>query len=245
MIELPDAETCSIFETICILADKANNPLNVNYNLGGWLQKPTFCGWNRGVPMSDCVKKKLSRKLKGKSLPQNRHKMSEETKQKISSSLKERHPQHMLGKKLSDETKKRMSESAKKVVHTDEWNKKVGDAQRGVPKSKESVEKMRQSLKGKKRSPEAVEKSAEAMRGCTWWTDGQVEKMSKECPGVNFVRGRCGKTTKGSHISDEQKKLLSLARKGTRTINKDGVQKSVKQEELQKWLDDGWKLGRK
>lgn len=39
---LPDAETCDIMETICILGDIADNRLNVNYNYGAWLNKSHF-----------------------------------------------------------------------------------------------------------------------------------------------------------------------------------------------------------
>jgi len=47
---------------------------------------------------------------------------------------------------------------------------------------------------------------------------------------------------KGWTNQDPEK--IRKARTGTKMINKDGIQKSVKQEELDKWLNEGWKLGR-
>ena len=41
-----------------------------------------------------------------------------------------------LGKKASDETKQKMSESLKKVVHTKEWNSKVSSALKNKKKQR-------------------------------------------------------------------------------------------------------------
>lgn len=42
LIECPDNETCEIMETICILADYAANPMNVNGNKGAWTDSSLF-----------------------------------------------------------------------------------------------------------------------------------------------------------------------------------------------------------
>lgn len=47
LIECKDNETCEIMETICILADYADNPKNVNGNKGAWTNSSLF---DRGFP---------------------------------------------------------------------------------------------------------------------------------------------------------------------------------------------------
>lgn len=42
LLEVPDMETLDIMETICILEDVANNPKNVNYNRGAWMDPSKF-----------------------------------------------------------------------------------------------------------------------------------------------------------------------------------------------------------
>lgn len=42
---LPDSETLSIMETICILGDKCSSPYNVNYNRGSWLSSRFDMGY--------------------------------------------------------------------------------------------------------------------------------------------------------------------------------------------------------
>ena len=42
ILDVKDIETLDIMETICILGDIAENPLNVNYNYGAWLNHSKF-----------------------------------------------------------------------------------------------------------------------------------------------------------------------------------------------------------
>lgn len=150
LIYLPDRDLLDIFETILICQDKAENPKNVNYNLGQWATNFYRGGWNKGIPNTEKQRHKISEKLKGRK-PWNKGKtLSDEHKRKIGEASKGNH--YTLGFKHTDETKRKMSESHKGKPHSKEWNKKVGDAQRGKPKSKESIEKVRlSSLKYYKR----------------------------------------------------------------------------------------------
>lgn len=45
--KLPDVDTLDIMESLCIMADICDNPLNVNYNRGAWLDPSKF---DRGYP---------------------------------------------------------------------------------------------------------------------------------------------------------------------------------------------------
>ena len=144
LIYLNDRDTLDIFETILICQDKAENPKNVNYNLGQWNTHFYRGGWNKGIPHSKEHREKISKNsahtpswLKGKHL-------DNATKEKISNSLKGRIPPNK-GKKASEATKEKMSKSHKGKPHSAEWNKKVGDAQRGKPKSREAVMNNRMS----------------------------------------------------------------------------------------------------
>ena len=72
LLEVSDKETLNIMETICIMADKRDNDLNVNGTLGGMVLKYCYT-WPRTIE----YREKLSRSKKGQ-------KMSDEQKKKLS-----------------------------------------------------------------------------------------------------------------------------------------------------------------
>ena len=121
-------------------------------------------------------------------------KLSEETKNKISASLKGN--TNKRGKIVSDEVKQKMSESRKeyfdngglhgmsgkthtpeaieKIVaahvgtkHSEEHKKKISESCKGIVKTEETKQKMRKP-KSVKRTKEHTEKLAQALRGKTW-----------------------------------------------------------------------------
>jgi len=104
---------------------------------------------------SEITKEKISKNNKGKNkgkTPWKNKKRSEETKIKISESLKG----HLSPKKgilLSEETKKKISNSKKGISS---WN--------GKSHTKETKEKIANSLKGKKQSEETKRKKSESMK---------------------------------------------------------------------------------
>ena len=80
---------------------------------------------------------------------------------------------YMKGKQLSEETRNKLSE-----------------ALRGRTLSEESCRKMSESHKGKHKSAEHRKKLSEARKGIHWWNNGIEMKMSRECPGEGWKRGR-------------------------------------------------------
>ena len=60
---LPSLEQMNIMETICIISDKCNSPKNINGNYGNWLynfHSKLDCPWNKGLKVSDEMKKRIS-----------------------------------------------------------------------------------------------------------------------------------------------------------------------------------------
>lgn len=104
-------------------------------------------------PMGEESKKKLSESLKGKNIGKIR---SEETKQKLSNALRGK-----LRGPLSKETKQKLREyNLGKIVGpmNEEHKRKISDALKGRERSKEHSEKLSKALKG--RTPSAVEREA-------------------------------------------------------------------------------------
>jgi hypothetical protein len=92
-------------------------------------------------------------------------------------------------RKLSEETKRKISESNKGRTISEEHKRKLYEMKIGKPRTKETKDKISQKLKGRKISEEIKAK----LKGRYWWNDGQNEKMSVECPGNGWIKGRCKK----------------------------------------------------
>ena len=111
---------------------------------------------------------------------------------------------HMLGKPtwnkgkhLSEEHRRKMSESLKGRTLSAEHRKKIAESLSG--------ENNPRAMSGKHHSEETRKKLSEAHKGKNnwtkdshWWNNGIEMKMSRECPGPEWKRGRLKVSTTNS-----------------------------------------------
>jgi hypothetical protein len=99
------------------------------------------------------------------------------------------------------------------------------------PKTQETIEKWRKARTGYKDSEETKLKKSLALKGKPKGPMSEEEKLKRSVKqkGVPKVK------THGVNVAN--------AVKGNISINKDGVEKKVKRDILQQYLDQGWSLG--
>lgn len=140
--------------------------------------------WNKGIPMSNEQKMKLSKANKGR-------KLSEEQKRKMSEADKGRTPWNK-GKKcksLSEETKRKISESEKGRKFSEEQKRKISEANTGKHHTEETKMKLSKLNKGKKLSEETKKKMSKSRSGSHWFNNGKINKFCHECP-EGFILGK-------------------------------------------------------
>ena len=160
------------------------------------------CGLYYHVPASQLIflTKSEHRRLHGivKPFCGEKHPMfgkhhSEETRKKMSMSLR--------GKHHSEETRKKMSMSLRGKHHSEETRKKMSEkAKLRAPISDETRKKLSMSLRGKSPwnkgkhlshlSMETKKRMSAGKIGMKFWNNGVKCVRSKECPGQGWVRGR-------------------------------------------------------
>jgi len=101
------------------------------------------------------------------------------------------------------------------------------------PKSIESIEKWKKSRAGYKDSEETKRKKSLALKGKPKGPMSDEEKLKRSI------------TMTGQKKKDGHADNVRNAVKGNISINKDGLEKKVKKDILQTYLDDGWQLGGK
>jgi hypothetical protein len=109
LLEVKDKETLNIMETICIMADKRDNDLNVNGTLGGLIMRYHYTG-----PRTDEWKQNISKSRKGSRLSTEHKRKISESKRGKPSWNKGLHPEQQ---KHSDEWKLQNSKRMKQ-----EWD---------------------------------------------------------------------------------------------------------------------------
>ena len=107
---------------------------------------------------------------------------SEETRLKMSESLK--------GRTLSEEHRQKLSEANKGKHHSEESRRKMSEAHKGKHLTAEHRQKLSEANKGKHHSTETRQKMSESHKGKNWWIDGVSCKYSRECPCPEWKRGR-------------------------------------------------------
>ena len=83
-----------------------------------------------------------------------------------------------------------MSEARKGKHKSAEHRKKIAEALKGKHLSEETCKKMSEAKKGKHLPTEHRKKLSEALKGKHWWNNSIEMKMSRECPGEGWKRGR-------------------------------------------------------
>ena len=164
----------------------------------------TNCTWGgegvSGLHHTEETKQKMSESLKGKQI-------SEETKLKISESLK--------GKQISEETKLKMSEAKKGNVP---WNK-------GIQLSEETKRKMSESFKGRKLSEETKIKMSEnsyRKQKVICITTGKIFNTIKEASNYyNVVRQNISACCRGKYKSAGKLNGMRLKWKYVEDYNND------------------------
>ena len=100
------------------------------------------------------------------------------------------HNSNFKGKPLSDERRKRLSEVLKGRKFTAEHKERIAEAARqrwaDSSKRKEQSEKLKDIFL----NPELREKRRVSKLGTHWWNNGSVNKLSRDCPGEGFERGK-------------------------------------------------------
>ena len=109
-------------------------------------------GINKGKPLSEEHKKNIGEANKGKKKP-----LSEEHKKNIGESLK--------GHKVSEETRKKISEGNKGKTMSEEARKNMSEGRKGMKLSEEHKRNVGKASKGKKHSEESRKNMSEARKG--------------------------------------------------------------------------------
>lgn len=117
---------------------------------------------------------------------------------------------------------------------TDEQRKRISDAAKNrKPLSPESRAKGNEKRKGQKRSEETKLKMSLSSKGKVKGPQSEEHRLAISLAGKGIKK-------KAGHATN-----VANAVKGNISINKDGIEKKVKQDTLQQYLNDGWQLGGK
>jgi len=153
---------------------------------------------------SDETKDKISKSLKGR-VPWNVGiKASQESREKMSKSQK--------SKIFTEEHRKNLSISRKKRVISEETKRKISNSKKGMPSvfkgkkhTEESRRKMSNALKGKKMSIDTRKKLSKSLKGKNTWKKNTT--LSEE------TRKKISKSLLGRKHTEESKRKMSISQK--------------------------------
>jgi len=120
------------------------------------------------------------------------------------------------------------------VEITDEHRENLRNAAlQRAPKSEETIAKWKESRAGYKHSEETRQKQSLASKGKLKGPQSEEHRLAISLAGKGIKK-------KEGHSTN-----VANAVKGNISINKDGLEKKVKKDTLQNYLDQGWQLGGK
>jgi hypothetical protein len=126
-----------------------------------------------------------------------------------------------------------------------------GEGQTGKIMSDETKEKLRQINLGKKLSKESIEKTRQANIGSKRSDIGKqniskslIGKKKSEEARKNMSIAQQNKAPISEETREKMKQSFKGLNAGRKYINKDNVNKFVKQEQLDYYINLGWKIGR-
>ena len=166
-----------------------NNPMfGKNHSEESLMKLKESRGHDKRYEMTERIRRIVSKTHKGKVV-------SDEVKEKLSKKLKGREGT-FKGLHHSDETKKKISESQKGKVFSEEQRKKISIGNRGLKRTDEQRKALSELKKGIKRGPmseEQKQKLSEKMKGRIF-SDEHRKNLSKprnaseyECPYCGFI----------------------------------------------------------
>ena len=118
------------------------------------------------------------------------------------------------------------------AILTDEQRKRISDAAKNRPKpSAESIAKNSAARIGLHRSDATKAKMSAASKGILKGPHSEQHKLAISLGGKGVKKV----STHGANVA--------AANRGCLSINKDNIEKKVKQDAIQTWLLQGWKLG--
>jgi hypothetical protein len=91
------------------------------------------------------------------------------------------------------------------------WKENLRKPKTITPKLRQEWERRKGTIVSK----ETRQKLSESSKGRVWWNDGRNHKMSRECPGNGWVRGRIN-INKGRVLSPETRRKISEGNKAAR-----------------------------
>ena len=108
---------------------------------------------------------------------------------------------HMTGNHHLAETLQKMSEAQKGKHHSAEARKKMSESHKGKHQTQEHCQKIATAMKGennpffgKHHTEESRKKMSMSLKGfykgTRWWNNGISNKRCRECPGLEWKRGR-------------------------------------------------------
>ena len=106
------------------------------------------------------------------------------------------HSKLLTGRKHTEEHKRKISEATKGKNNPNYGKFGEKHPYYGKKRSEEHKRKISDAMKGKTFSEEHKRKLSEKKQNRKWWNDGQISKISVECPGDGWVNGRIMKTMK-------------------------------------------------